>query len=109
MSSRSFKFGVFKDRVNRDFIQDTYSGNSATYGQQFGVAGPSFDTPWTDVWPNYPGADAQTGVINGSGYDVNYTGAQDIDAAYGMIDLPLTEELTLVTESEASTPRSRPM
>lgn len=93
----SFKFGLFSDRVNREFVQDTYSGNSSTWGQEFGVDGPSFDTPWTDVWPNYPGAGAQTGVINGSGYDVNYTGAQDIDAFYGMVDLPLTDELTLVT------------
>ncbi len=80
------KFGVFSDEVERRFEQETFSN--------FGDAGASyqggFGSFWSEVFPsgNHP--------IFASDEDVDYDGMQNIDAYYGMVDLPLTETFKVI-------------
>lgn len=82
----AFKAGIFDDHVKRTFNQDSFS-NFGDSG-----AGPEVDwsTPWSDSFPdeNHPITAAET--------DVDYDGDQRIQALYGMLDLPLSPELSLV-------------
>ncbi|MBL8858813.1 MAG: TonB-dependent receptor [Planctomycetes bacterium] len=79
------KLGVFGDDVDRRFNQDTFSN--------FGDAGASFegkfDQPWSAVFPS------ESHPISASEFDVDYSGSQDIQAWYGMMDLPLTPDLSI--------------
>ncbi len=79
------KFGVFADRVDRQFNQDTFSNlgdNTSSNG--------AWEDPWSAVFPseNHP--------IFESLYDVDYDGEQDISALYGMMDLPLSSSVKLI-------------
>ncbi len=73
------KLGVFSDRVDRKFTQDTYtnSGDFSTYQGDF-------DDPWSAQFPseNHPMFESLE--------DVDYDGEQNIDAVYGMVDLPFS-------------------
>lgn len=112
------KFGAYLDRSDRDFQQSSF-----TYFFP-GVFGPrtrpdvienrgfqSFKQEvdgqlWTDLFgaskrlglaTNNPFAANQLlWVLVGSGGDVPYTGNQEIDAAYAMAELPLTQSLSLI-------------
>lgn len=81
------KLGVFDDSVDRSFGQDTFSN--------FGDAGASFeggfDDPWSGHFPdeNHP--------ITASNFDVDYEGQQHISAWYGMVDVPLSKRLNLIS------------
>lgn len=80
------KTGLFADRVDRRFNQDSFSN----------FADPSppyesdFDDPWSQHFPdeNHP--------ITGSNQDVDYAGNIDLTALYGMADVPLNEKLNLI-------------
>lgn len=80
------KFGYFDDSVKRTFNQDTFS-NFGDAGAQF-LGG--FDDPWSEVFPS------EDHPITASNVDVDYNGDQDIEAFYGMIDLPLTSWVSLI-------------
>jgi TonB-dependent receptor len=81
------KFGVFDDQVKRSFDQESFS-NTVDVGASF-VGG--FEQPWSEVFPD------EDHAINESLTDVDYRGNIDLSAWYGMIDLPLTTKLSLVT------------
>lgn len=81
------KTGVYDDRVDRSFDQDTFSN--------FGDSGASFpgdfDEFWSEVFPS-----ELTHPISPSQFDVDYEGEQNISAFYAMADVPLSPRLKLV-------------
>jgi outer membrane receptor protein involved in Fe transport len=80
------KTGVFADRLDRDFDQDTYSN--------FDDQGASYQGGWDDPWSgHFPFEDHP---ITASDADVDYRGDQDIEAVYGMADVPLASSLHLI-------------
>ncbi|MGQ0552975.1 MAG: TonB-dependent receptor domain-containing protein [Planctomycetota bacterium] len=81
------KFGVFDDRVDRNFNQDTFSN----FGDGGATFVGEFDQFWSEVFPFEPGH-----PITASTRDVDYTGRQDLSAWYGMFDLPLDSKWTLI-------------
>lgn len=82
----SLEFGVFDDSLTRDFDQDTYSN--------FGDTGASYTGEWEDRWSQvFP---FENHPITGGETDVDYIGDQDIQAWYGMADMPLSEDVSLV-------------
>ncbi|MDZ4773407.1 MAG: TonB-dependent receptor [Planctomycetota bacterium] len=74
------KLGVFRDKVDRKFNQDTFSN--------FGDTGPTQTSEFDDPWS--VGFSSQVHPITSSNSDVDYTGQQEISASYGMFELPLT-------------------
>lgn len=84
-----FKFGAFADSVKRGFNQDTFANfNDPTSANGFQAP---FEESWSDVFPD------EDHPITASQFDIDYSGRQDIRAYYGMIDLPLSERVSLVT------------
>jgi outer membrane receptor protein involved in Fe transport len=79
------KTGFFHDKVERRFDQETYSN----FGDNSSWNGP-WELPWSRVFPT------QNHPISASTLDVDYTGNQQLDAIYAMLDLPLTKDLSLV-------------
>ena len=81
-----FKFGFFDDSVDRQFEQDTFS-NFGDFSEFVG----DFSEFWSAHFPfeDHP--------LTESLFDVDYEGEQDIRAWYGMINLPLSATLNLVT------------
>ena len=78
--------GWFDDNLDRTFDQDTFS-NFADVGAQFEG---DFDEPWSDVFP------FEDHAIEESLEDVDYEGEQDITSLYTMMELPLTDPLSVV-------------
>lgn len=81
-----FKFGWFDDRVDRAFDQDTFSNfndNSTFQGD--------FDDFWSEQFPFEDGH-----VITASDFDVDYDGDLNVSALYSMVDLPITDSLTII-------------
>ncbi len=80
------RVGMFADRVDREFRQDTYSN--------FGDSGAFFEGRWDEFWSaswpfeNHPITAAQT--------DVQYDGSIDVTAFYGMFDLPVSDNFNIV-------------
>ena len=83
----AIRVGLFADRVDRSFDQDT-SSNFADNGAQY-LAG--WNEYWSEVFVQEGGHE-----ITSSQYDVDYEGQQDLTAVYSMLDLPLTESTTLI-------------
>lgn len=81
-----FKVGVFEDQVDRKFNQDTFSN----FGDSGSSVSLEFNESWSDIFPdeNHPIFEANT--------DVDYRGTQDIQAYYGMFDLPVDERTHLI-------------
>ena len=92
----SFKFGVFQDRVDRSFDIDSFS-NFTLSGSPFTPFFGDFGESWAANWGNEdrPISDG-TGSFN-LAQDVDYEGSIDVSAWYGMVDLPITEEVRVVT------------
>ncbi len=112
------KTGVFVDRTDREFTQDSFTYDFASQG------GSRFDPKvqanqslaifltedsgllWTDVFTNGsrlgyatnnpPAKNQLLWVLQPVGADVNYTGDSGIDAAYAMVELPLLHRLTTI-------------
>jgi TonB-dependent receptor len=82
----SLKAGVFSDRVDRSFDQDTFSNfedpNNAFYG--------GWEERWSQAWED------EEHVITPAETDVDYTGDLDVAAWFLMTELPLNPSLTLV-------------
>jgi TonB-dependent receptor len=83
----SLRFGLFDDQVTRKFDQDSFS-NTLDLGASF-VGG--FNEPWSEVFPD------EDHAIYESLTDVDYRGNIDLSAWYAMVDMPLTEKLSLIT------------
>ena len=79
------RLGLFGDKVDRAFDQDTFSnaGDQSTFEGDF-------EDFWSDV---FPGEDHP---IVESNEDVDYDGDQDISAWYTMLSLPLDSRWSLV-------------
>lgn len=84
------KAGVFIDSVSRSYTQATFSNSGGPFGQTTTYEAP-FDQPWSAVFPE------QVHPILPSTYDISYNGTQDINAYYLMTDLPVSDELNLIT------------
>ena len=80
------QLGLYQDKVDRSFDQDTFS-NFGDLSAQFSGG---FDDLWSEVFPfeDHP--------ITASDFDVDYEGDLDVSATYAMFDLPLTEPLSVV-------------
>ncbi|WP_145194635.1 TonB-dependent receptor [Planctomycetes bacterium Poly30] len=91
----AFKFGVFEDRVDRTFDINSFSNFTPPTGG-VGTFPGEFGDSWAANWENenHPISD---GAAESLELDVDYTGNIDISAWYGMIDLPVTEAVRLVT------------
>lgn len=79
------KLGLFRDAVDRSFVQDSYS-NPNDPSNFFG----DFSDFWTDNWQN------EDHAIQDVRTDIDYDGAIDISAWYSMMDLPLSETVKLI-------------
>lgn len=82
----SLKLGLFRDAVDRDFRQDSFSnpGDSSSFSGNF------FTDFWTDNWEN------EDHAIQDVLTDIDYDGEIGISAWYSMLDLPLTESIKLI-------------
>ena len=80
------KLGFFDDQLNRDFNQESFSN----FGDQDSAFYGHWDDPWSDHFPSEPGH-----PITASNADVDYKGEQDIRATYGMVDLPLSADVSV--------------
>jgi len=80
------KAGLFDDKVERNFDQDTFSNFADQSSYEAG-----FEEPWSAVFAdeNHP--------ITASSLDVDYRGEIDIFAWYGMIDLPVSSTVDVIT------------
>ena len=98
------QFGIFNDRVKRDYDQETYANfnDNAGWGSSTypyippnGSAhpGPWWDDYWSDVFPEQGHPITDGGEQNP---DIDYKGAQNIRAYYMMLDLPLFSGMNLV-------------
>ncbi|MBL9120432.1 MAG: TonB-dependent receptor [Phycisphaerae bacterium] len=84
-----FKFGVFNDATKRRFNQDTFSNFNDNDAEFAG----DFSEYWSAAFPNEPGHE----ITDGPPFvDVDYSGRQEINAVFGMVDLPLTEYLSVI-------------
>lgn len=79
------KSGLFSDRVDRNFNQDTFSN--------FNDSG-SYEAPWGMHWSEV--FDDEDHPITAAETDVDYSGGQSIGAWYTMLDLPILPGLTLI-------------
>jgi len=89
------KLGVFRDRVDRRYDQETFSN----FGDnQISFAGDFDEVDWGSTWPFEQHAVLPDALDNGidEGIDVDYVGRQTIEACYLMLDLPLLPTLSLV-------------
>ncbi len=81
------KLGTFHDDVDRKYREETFSNT--------GDGGASFEAPfnefWSKVFPLEGGHEIFPALT-----DVDYDGEQELDAWFGMVDLPLTEKLTFI-------------
>jgi len=83
-----FKAGVFQDRVERKFFQQSLSN------KERGSSIPTFKAPWDVGLAELFPANSPTAMYAFFG-DVQYTGNQDIDAYYLMSDFPLFDFLSV--------------
>jgi hypothetical protein len=114
------KFGLYYESSDRDYTQDSYSytfptqcvcGARTDPARLYNVSLASYTAPgpgvlWTDVFLD-PG---RIGIASNDppiahqllwtllplGTDVDYTGEQTIEAAYGMVELPLVSTVKLI-------------
>ena len=78
--------GYFQDRVDREFDSSSF----ANFGDN-----SSFEGDWSDPWSNhfpFEGGHEMSDPLT----DINYKGRQDLQAFYGMLDLPLTSEVKVI-------------
>jgi TonB-dependent receptor len=80
------KTGVFHDRIDRSFNQDTFSN--------FGDSGAGFEGGFDEFWSGwFPGEDHP---ITAAQTDVDYEGELEVSAWYAMFDLPLNSKWTAI-------------
>ncbi len=80
------KVGGFKDRLRRDYEEQTFSN--------FGDSAASYIGDFDDFWSaQFPFEDH---FITASNFDIAYQGRQRLRAWYAMMDLPLTSRFNLI-------------
>jgi outer membrane receptor protein involved in Fe transport len=81
------KLGLFDDKVDRSFNQDSFSN----FNDVTSAFPGDFDDFWSEFFPseNHP--------ITELGTDVDYKGDQNISAWYAMMDLPLSAPVSVIT------------
>jgi outer membrane receptor protein involved in Fe transport len=80
------KFGVFNDKVNRNYNQDSFSN--------FGDSGAVYYGPWENFWSDkFP---SENHPITAANIDVDYKGRQNISAWYYMADVPLCSWFNII-------------
>jgi outer membrane receptor protein involved in Fe transport len=80
------KVGVFNDKVDRTYKQDSFSNFSDPNNFYAG----DWDDYWSDVFPS------EDHSITAADIDVDYKGEQKINAWYYMVDLPLSSFFKVV-------------
>ncbi len=88
------KFGVFNDQVFRSYEQASFGNFSETSVSFQG----DYDDFWSQVWP-----DEVHNITLGQGVDANYQGSQNIQAAYGMFQLPLSSRVSIMAGARYET------
>lgn len=81
-----FKFGLFHDKVQRTYRQDSFSNANDDNNSYYG----DWDKLWSLDIPN------ETHIMQPSYYDVDYDGKQKISAYYWMTDLPLNSYFNIL-------------
>ncbi|MEM7519116.1 MAG: hypothetical protein AAF368_19595, partial [Planctomycetota bacterium] len=82
-----FKVGYFDDRVDRTFDQESFSNFSSGF--------ITFQGGWEDFWSE--NWENENNIVNQElDVDVDYTGEFNIDAWYGMVDLPISNSVKLI-------------
>jgi TonB-dependent receptor len=76
------KGGVFQDQLKRRYDQDSFS-NLSTLEYNPGLYQGGWDDFWSEAFPS------QNHLMSAVDIDVDYTGEQNIDAMYYMLDIPL--------------------
>jgi hypothetical protein len=82
------KFGVFRDRVHREFSQESFTNAGDDDPVQ------SWEGPWEERWSQRWLAEEHN--LDAVEIDVDYTGDQEIKAWYHMVDLPLCRAVKIV-------------
>jgi hypothetical protein len=82
----SLRLGAFGDHVERDFDQDSFD-NFADTGAQFPG---DYDDSWSANWLN------ESHPITESLNDVDYHGDQRLTALYSMVDVPISENTSVI-------------
>lgn len=86
-----FRVGLFRDKVVRNFDQDTF------FNDDFDTYLGTFSEPWSAVWSS------QNHPIVASEFDIDYRGDQKISATYGMLDLPVSDTVRLISGARFET------
>jgi len=81
------KVGYFDDQVDRTFDQESFSN----FGEPFITYSGGFNEFWSSNWGNENHPISQEFDL-----DVDYEGQFDIDAWYGMLDVPINASLSLI-------------
>lgn len=81
------KVGVFRDKVNRKFDQDTYSN---FFDPIQGYSGAFDQLDWSDVWQ------FEDHAISSADTDIDYVARQRIESSYVMVDLPLHKSTSVI-------------
>ncbi|MHB1156162.1 MAG: TonB-dependent receptor [Phycisphaerales bacterium] len=80
------KAGIFKDEVEREYKQDSFSNFSDNGATRFSP----FDDYWSEIFPD------QVHYVTQSLFDMDYKGTFDVDAVYWMAEVPLTPTFKLI-------------
>lgn len=84
------KAGAFYDDVSRSYNQDTFSNFNNNNLEFIG----GFEESFSDAFPSLPSAGE---ITDGPPFvDVDYEGEQQLIAGYGMLDLPITSQLSFI-------------
>lgn len=92
------KVGLFDDRVDRSFDQESFS-NFSQLSSETQFQG-SFDDSWSAVW-----GDEDHPITQEFDLDVDYDGEFDINAWYTMLDMPVSERVKLIGGARFETTR----
>jgi outer membrane receptor protein involved in Fe transport len=81
-----FKIGYFKDKVDREYWQESYS-NLRDQSMDSG----DWDDPWSDSFP-----EQDYHPMYAADIDVDYDGEQEIEAWYYMLNVPLSSYFKII-------------
>ncbi len=77
------KTGIFNDQVKRKYNQDSFS-NLTTPEYNPGLYEGGWENFWSDAFPS------QNHLMSAADIDVDYTGEQNLNAVYYMLDVPVS-------------------
>lgn len=88
-----FKLGLFSDKVDRTFNQETFTNDLGLVGVGFLDTEAPFDEPLSDFVED---GTTSLGPIIESTQDIDYDGEYDISAYYWMVDMPVTSWMNVI-------------